>query len=295
MIFEAIGTKWEIVIKNEISDIKEKELYGLIMERINEFDKNYSRFRQDSFVTEMSKNIGLYKLQDDAKKLFDAYFLIYKHTNGSVTPLIGKLMEEIGYDSEYSFVPKKLNNPPKWEDAINYNYPNIEIKEPVLIDIGAGGKGYLVDIIGVIMEKYGIKSFMVNAGGDIIYRNTKNDNLRVGLEDPMDFEKIIGVALISNQSICGSAGNRRKWNKYHHIMDPHSLTPSKKIIASWVVAETTLEADLLSTALFFVEGLELKKRSEEQFRFEYLVLYEDRSIKKSDGFNAELFLENEIH
>ena len=99
MEFEAIGTHWKIQIHDEISDSLRSDIFALVHKRIAEYDKNYSRFRSDSLVTEMSKQIGVYTLPNDAKPMFDLYEQLYRLTNGSVTPLIGNLLEESGYDA----------------------------------------------------------------------------------------------------------------------------------------------------------------------------------------------------
>lgn len=287
MIFEAIGTKWEIIIDRHTTAEKEEKLSKEIISRIEVFDKNYSRFRNDSLVTTMSKKTGNYILPEDAKKMFDRYKKIYEMTKGAVTPLIGRLMEETGYDSSYSFNTKKLNPVPLWEDVIQYDHPDLVIKRPVLLDLGAGGKGYIVDIIGEIITNFGIDSYMINAGGDILYSNARTEKLRVGLEDPTDRDKAIGIAEIINESICGSSGSRRKWGDFHHIMDPYKLESTKGILSTWAIAKTAMDADLISTALFFKSGTELLN----DIKFEYLVLYEDRSIDRSNSFPGELFIE----
>ena len=285
MEFEAIGTHWKIQIHDEISDSLRSDIFALVHKRIAEYDKNYSRFRSDSLVTEMSKQIGVYTLPNDAKPMFDLYEQLYRLTNGSVTPLIGNLLEESGYDAIYSLKPKTLHVPPTWNEAIVYKFPTLEIKKPVLIDVGAAGKGYLIDIVGALLKEQGMKRFVINAGGDIIQVSDKPEPIRVGLEHPGDTTKVIGVARILNQSICGSAGNRRSWEQFHHILDPHKLESPNHIAAVWVIAKTALIADALTTCLFFVEPYVLQTA----FNFEYVILNADYSVKVSENFKGELF------
>lgn len=286
MEFDAIGTHWNIDIHDVISDSLESDILKSIQERIGMYDKHYSRFREDSLITSMSKQTGAYVLPDDGKRLFDLYEKVYRLTNGSVTPLIGNLLSDAGYDATYSLEPKSLHTPPRWEDAIEYAFPQFIIKQPVLIDVGAAGKGYLVDIIADLLQNQGIKSFTINAGGDIVHEDSNGKIIRVGLEHPNDPTSVIGVAMIGNESICGSAGNRRVWKGFHHILDPYTLASPQHIAAVWVIAKNGITADVLTTCLFFVEPDVMKK----EFAFEYLIVYTDFSVKKSKGFNAELFI-----
>ncbi len=284
-VFEGIGTHWQIDINEEISSANFSQIIDAIKKRIEVFDKDYSRFRSDSLVAQMAEQKGNYGLPQDAKVMFDLYYSLYNLTDGAVTPLIGQTLVEAGYDAEYSLQSKSLQRVPVWDEVLDYNFPNLEIKKPVLLDFGAAGKGYLVDIIGELLIQKNIRSFCVDAGGDILYQSETSSELRVGLENPMDTSQVIGVVNIANQSICGSAGNRRKWGDWHHIIHPKTLSSPQNILAVWAIAKTAILADGLTTCLFFVEP----ERLQNKFQFEYLVLYADFSVKKSDGFAAEFF------
>lgn len=284
LIFEAIGTHWQIDISDTLTSEKGAELERCIRERIEEFDKNYSRFRDDSLVAEMARRAGEYRLPDDAEPMFNAYQDLTKLTRGAFTPLIGQVMVDAGYDASYSLVPKELHTPPSWDEVLDYRYPMLTLKRPALLDVGAAGKGYLIDLVGKVIADFGVRSFCVDAGGDILHRNAEGGTLRVGLEHPEDFKQVIGVATIGDQSLCGSAGNRRTWGKYHHIIDPRTLESPRDILAVWTVAPTALIADALATCLFFVEPTLL-----DDYVFEYLIVYKDYSIQKSPDFPAELF------
>ena len=199
-------------------------------------------------------------------------------------------MEQAGYDANYS-LGKKVNNynkliePPLWDNVIELNYPNIKVSRAVTLDFGAGGKGYLVDLVVRLIESLGFKNFCVDAGGDIVNRSAANKFLEVALENPKNIAEAIGIAKIGNQSLCGSAGNRRKWGQFTHIIDSDTLKSPDNIAGVWVVAESGLLADAISTALFFTEPAKLLS----ELSFEYLIMYIDSSVEKSDLFPAEIF------
>lgn len=174
---------------------------------------------------------------------------------------------------------------PHGKKQLSYTFPAITIKERVVLDFGAGGKGYLVDIIGVLIESFGINTYTIDAGGDILHKGKDGEALKVGLENPNNFKQIIGVADITSGSICGSAGNRRVWGNFHHIIDPKTLTSPRSIASVWTTAKTALLADSLATCLFFSPHNELKKH----FDFEYAILYSDFSLEKSEKFPGEFF------
>lgn len=284
--FEAIGTHWKILLPDALPADTNAALLVRVRERIDEFDRNYSRFRSDSLVTKMSQEAGVYALPADAKPMLDLYRELYALTGGLVTPLIGQVLSDAGYDAQYSLVPRALSAPPSWDEALRYDFPTLEIKTPVLLDFGAAGKGYLVDIVAELILGDGVESFTINAGGDIRVYSAAGEPVRIGLEHPQDPSLAIGVATLANKSICGSAGNRRAWGAFHHIMDPHTLAPSSTVAAAWVVADSTLLADALATCLFFVPPRVLAAH----YPFAWLMMFRDSSVERSDDFPAELFV-----
>lgn len=281
--FEAIGTRWGIDVLEELTPEGRTALLRSIESRIEAFDRTYSRFRADSTVTEMSAHAGAYRLPEDAAPMLDVYERLYRATDGAFTPLIGQTLVEAGYDAEYSLVPKTLHAPPTWDEAIAYVAPVLTVKRPALLDFGAGGKGYLADLVGGLIEAAGVRAYRVDAGGDIVCRG--GQPVRVGLEDPDDSGKAIGVATVTDGSICGSAGNRRAWGEFHHTIDPRTLASPKHILATWTMARSGLVADALATALYFADARTLRT----VYDFEYVILYSDRSVTRSEQAPVELF------
>jgi len=284
--FEAIGTKWVIDINNKLSSEEEAFLLKKIEGRIREFDLIYSRFKSESKIMQIAGG-GEVELPEDADKMFSLYKKVYDITLGLVTPLVGRTLSDMGYDSEYSLQTKtEIYKPLSWNEVVDWNPPILVLKRPAVLDFGAGGKGYLVDIVSELLEAEGVTDYCVDAGGDIRQRSTTEQSLKVGLENPHNTKQVLGILNLQNKSICASASNRRAWGSHHHIVNPETLKPTSEVIAVWVVADRTMLADILATALFFVTPEKLQK----YFTFEYLVMYLDNKIVKSDGFYAELFI-----
>jgi FAD:protein FMN transferase len=281
--FEATGTHWEISVPKEFIS---NQLINEVKNFIEVFESTYSRFRKDSLINKLSNNVGTFELPEEAKTLFDTYYEFTKLTKGSFTPFIGKTLNESGYDSEYSFKSKNITLVDTWDEIIDYNFPNITIKKPTQMDFGAAGKGYIMDLVGQLLEQHNIYHYCIDAGHDILYKDRNNDKpLRIGLEHPLDTTKVIGVANVLNASICGSSGNRRNWGKFHHIIDAQTLESPKKILSTWIIAKEAILADALSTSLFFVSPDTFITK----YEFEYLILYNDLTLSKSKAFPGEIF------
>lgn len=282
--FGGIGTLWQIDISQELSPSQESGLFTRIKERVEVFEKTYSRFRSDSLVAKIANESGIFELPPDAHKLFSFYYDLYKKTDGFFTPFMGGVLSDAGYDAQYSLKQKKaLEIPPLWEDVFEYKHPTLVVKKPAALDFGAAGKGYLIDLVAQVIEEHSITSYCIDAGGDILYRG--ETPIRIGLEHPQDTEKVLGVYMLEGGSICGSAGNRRTWGDFTHIINPKTLVSPKDIIAVWVIAETAFLADALATCLFFVNPAILEKT----YDFEYAIVFKDLSIQTSSNFKGELF------
>jgi len=282
--FSAIGTEWWIGVYESVDPAALALLQQKVNQRIELFDKTYSRFRGDSLVTQLAQSAGSYTFPTDCKPLFRFYEQLYEITDGLVTPLIGQTLANAGYDATYSLQSGHISAPPKWKDVLNLYNQTLTATQPVLLDFGAAGKGYLVDILSELLHGAGVVRFCIDASGDL-YCSQLAEPLRIGLENPQNVAQAIGIVSMQNGALCGSAGNRRAWGKYHHILNPHTLEPVQDIQAVWVSAETTMLADGLATALFFVPAEQLQKH----FRFAHCIVQADNTVQCSADFPAELF------
>jgi FAD:protein FMN transferase len=281
--FSAIGTKWWIGVYDAVPNAE--SLQQAVLTRIAEFDVAYSRFRADSLVSAMATQAGTYTLPDDAAPLLRFYKQLYDVTDGALTPLVGRLLSDAGYDAEYSLRAKEhLPKTPAWRDVLDVSENTVTLKQSALLDFGAAGKGYLVDVIAALLQANGVTAFCIDAGGDMFCSGV-SEPLKIGLENPDNIEEAIGVARLHNQALCGSAPNRRSWGNYHHIMDPRTKQSTTHVKAAWVSAQSALLADGLTTALFFVSPEKLKT----QFPFEYALVYADGSLRYSPQFPGEFF------
>jgi thiamine biosynthesis lipoprotein len=286
--FEAIGTHWDVQVSDALPQVQWADALEQVQACIERFDAAYSRFRSDSLVTVMSQKAGTYPLPEDGYAMLQLYQQLYHATNGKVTPLIGQVMADTGYDAAYSFAPKPLHRPPAWEDVISYDRQHITLARPALLDFGAAGKGYLVDRVATVLRDAGAQSYLINAGGDIVHHAARHKTVNVGLENPFDTAEVIGIATIGNQSLCASAGTKRVWRQFHHILDPDSLRSVQSVAATWVLADDVLTADGLATALFFASPEALQAVC----NFSYALLAHDGSLHYAPDFPVKLFEES---
>ena len=281
MRFDAIGTGWQIDTAEPIAP----GLSTRIQARIEEFDRTYSRFREDSLVATIARSVGTFVFPDDAAALFDTYRRLYTATDGRMSPLVGRSMDDLGYDRAYSLRPTGMvRSAPHWDEAFSWDGRGLTTLRPVSIDVGAAGKGYLVDIVLGLLTEAGHTEVIVDASGDI--RHSGADPIRVALEHPKNPDKAIGIANIGNGSICASASNRRAWGDgLHHVVDATTGLPTRRVIATWAITTLALEADGIATALFFTDP----ERIDTEFSFDWVRMLSDGRVECSRGFDGEIF------
>lgn len=286
--FEAIGTRWQI----DTGDPLPGEVLAAVHARIATFDEDWSRFRTDSWVTRVARaGVGTYPLPPDAGPLLDAYDTAARCTDGAVSPLVGRALEALGYDPAYTLRPRTdadgtwaTEPAPSWSE-VRRDAGTITLPAPALIDVGAAGKGYLVDLVAGVLAEHGITEHVVDAGGDLRVR-VPGPPLTVALEDPRDTTRAIGVVRLSEGALCGSATNRRAWGEgLHHVVDARTGTPVHDVLATWAVGPSALVADIAATALFFAEPDLVSAR----FGIRYVVLRSDGSVRWTLGLDGEVF------
>lgn len=279
--FEAIGTGWQIDTDVPLAP----DLRSALDARIVEFDLTWSRFRSDSLVAQVAQRAGAWSFPDEAAALFELYRELYVATNGAVSPLVGRSLDALGYDRTYSL--RSTGAPvaaPEWDEAFAWDGEVLSTVRPISLDVGAAGKGYLVDIVGSLLRAGGIEAFAIDASGDILRHGP--DTIRVGLEHPLDTTKAIGVVELGSGAICASASNRRAWGEgLHHVIDATTGLPTSNVIATWAMAQTAVEADGLATALFFAEP----ERLAEVFNFTYVRMHSTGRVEFSPHLDGEVF------
>jgi thiamine biosynthesis lipoprotein len=279
--FPAIGTEWNL----DSSRAFDPTLREAVQATVAEFDLAWSRFRDDSFVAELRRTPGRYALPPDGAAMLDFYRRLHALTDGAVTPLIGGSLERLGYDADYSLTPAGGPLAPTDLDVLSVGGDWIDTSAAVLLDVGAAGKGRLIDLISAKLRLAGHDDFVVDGSGDLLIVGATAP-LRIALEDPRDSGKAIGVARVSDAALCASAANRRAWGEsLHHILDGRTGEPTIDVAATWVVAETAMIADGLATALFFAEPGRLAT----VFDFEYVRMHTGGQADWSVGFDGEVF------
>ena len=279
--FEAIGTGWQI----ETSAPLGAGARAAIEEVVSAFDREWSRFRPDSLVAQLAARGGSSPSPPDAAEMLDAYVELDRATGGAVSPLVGASLEARGYDAAYGFVDRGARPAPAdWQQVLRWAGGELSLSEQAVIDVGALGKGRLVDRVLEVVRSRTDGDVVVDASGDLAVRGAPQ---RIALEHPYDPRRGIGIIELTDAALCASATNRRAWGDgLHHVLDARTGEPVRTIAATWAVAPTAMRADAIATALFFDGGPELAA----EWGVQWVRMTTDGRVEWSPGSTAELFV-----
>ncbi len=122
------------------------------------------------------------------------------------------------------------------------------------LDVGAVAKGWSAQqVIQQLPEGY-----MLNVGGNVCTRGSKPDgsSWNIAVQSPEADRGNLCVVKLAGQSLVTSGDYQRSYTvdgrRYHHIIDPDTLTPGTYWRSVSVLAQDSGLADCLSTALFLL-------------------------------------------
>jgi len=159
-------------------------------------------------------------------------------------------------------------------------------KKGMKIDLGGIAKGYAVDCAVEVIKRNGIKTGMVNAGGDIRVFGSKV--WKIALQNPRDKNDFIIILKIKNKAITTSGDYERYFfldkTKISHIINPLSGYSADESISSTIIADNAADADALATATFVLGAKNGVKLVQLCKVAECLIIDKERKIYKTTGF-----------
>ena len=306
--FEILGSKIHIVLEKELNDKKAQQIVQECYDECGRIDDWYSRFKEYNTLTLLNENIGEWQEVDE-----EVFYLFSKakefevNTNEYFTLSTKEILEAWGYDAQYNLHKNSKVQEDEFEDwnerekrekkalskitiksfEIDEEEMSVKINSP--IEFGGLGKGYALDCMIEICQSHNLNAFMISAGGDLYsYHKDNTKGFLVYLEHPKNEKEHIGTIHVNGFSLASSSSNRRKWNNYHHIVNPKTKQPANEMLSVYIQAKKGIDADAYATALFamgFDKAKEILNKLEE---IEGLLISNDSKIWKTNNFKCAL-------
>jgi len=283
--FSGLGTGWTVLIDG---DVIRPEVKNDILVYTQTFEKRFSRFLPGSEVNAFrTSEAGEYILSSDFLLLLETADRLRSFTRGKYDPAVATVLEDVGYGARQglsSLAREGKNIFPQWSLCEG----KLIIDGPIAFDLGGIGKGYCIDGVASLLRSAGYKYFLVEGGGDMVATTKADGNFfRVAVEYPGKPDTASSIVHLVNQGIAVSDIFRRRFGKWHHLIDPHEKVVVKNIIGCTAVTPNAFFADCMTSGLFFAPTEQYEALAE-AFEASYIVFYEDGTARISRQWEGEI-------
>ena len=291
----ALCDKYELIFSrtNEKS-----ELYKL-NHRKNVSDGDFSTDGQTTPYP-VSGTADTWHISEDLAALLSEGLDITRESNGAFDIAIAPLTSLWDFTAEDPKVPddaaiqKAL--PLCSSDGVTIDGEDITLpSDDIQFDVGAIAKGYIADRLKDFLIKKGVKSAIINLGGNVLCIGSKPDGtpFKIGIQKPFaDRNETEAVMDITGKSVVSSGIYERCFKQdgklYHHILNPQTGYPyDNGLISVTIISDQSVDGDALSTTCFAL-GLEDGLKFAEKKGVQAVFITEDYELHYTDGFRDEI-------
>lgn len=258
----AQGTTYSIVFENT-GNLDPQSLRTEVEKILRDFDMSLSLYKDSSILCRINRN---------EETVPDRYFTeVFKKsveishlTDGAFDVTVGPLVRAWGFGPD----EHKNVSPSRIDSLLQLvGMEKVELKDGAIcktdprisLDFNAIAQGYSVDVISSHLDERGIRSYLVEIGGEVRVKGDKGGALwRIGIDRPVDNNMSPGNDLeaiieLKDRSLATS-GNYRKFYvengvKYSHTIDPETGYPAKnQLLSATILASDCATADGIATA-----------------------------------------------
>lgn len=290
--------------------VVEQKLYGRnaqqavaeIERRLQEYERQYSMYMEDSQVSQINKNAGkkYTSVSEECLEILKRSVLVSQEFDGLFDITIAPLTKLWGISSENPHVPSQQEID-QAKALVNFRDVLIDGNQVMLrnigqaIDLGAVAKGASCDIVREVAAEYGIKTGYASIGGNLVVLGDDPEGkpYRFAIRDPQgDASEYIATLSLTGKTMATTGGYERWFEqngkRYHHVLDPRTGYPAESdLLSVSVISEDGLLADCLSTALF-VAGKEAALERMQREDYQLVIVDTEGNIYYSPSLEGNL-------
>ena len=261
-----LGTTLHVVA--DVRDVSAQELYAAVMELDREAKASMSIFDENSLLSRLNRN------QTDTVDRHIAFNLRLADSIGALSDgrydvTVKPLVEAWGFAGKEAQAHPNIDSILEFvgREKVHIEGNRLVKDDPrVQLDFNSVAKGYTVDLLAALVERFGARNYIVDIGGEVRCRgvNRQGNPWRIGVETPFDGNMTDGEYLQRRISLSegglATSGNYRRFyldadgNKVTHTIDPRTgRSVVSRLLSVTVVAPTCAEADALGT-MFLAMG-----------------------------------------
>lgn len=306
----ATAIKLNTAVTVTIYDSQDRELLTECMNLCDKYEKIFSRTASDSELyqlnhrelTPVAGTEDTFQISDPLAELIRKGLYYSELSEGTFDIAIEPLTSLWDFTAEDPQVPEdRLIQ----EALTKCDYHNVSVSdnnevilktEDTAIELGAIAKGYIADRLKDYLISQGVKSAIINLGGNVLCIGGKPDDssFKIGIQKPFaDRSETIAVMDIKDKSVVSSGVYERCFEQdgtlYHHLLNPRTGYPyDNGLIAVTIISDESVDGDALSTTCFALGLEDGMKLAESLDNVQAFFVTSDYEIHYTKDFQKEI-------
>ena len=306
----ATAIKLNTAVTVTIYDSQDRELLTECMNLCDKYEKIFSRTASDSELyqlnhrelTPVAGTEDTFQISDPLAELIRKGLYYSELSEGAFDIAIEPLTSLWDFTAEDPQVPEdRLIQ----EALTKCDYHNVSVSdnnevilktEDTAIELGAIAKGYIADRLKDYLISQGVKSAIINLGGNVLCIGGKPDDssFKIGIQKPFaDRSETIAVMDIKDKSVVSSGVYERCFEQdgtlYHHLLNPRTGYPyDNGLIAVTIISDESVDGDALSTTCFALGLEDGMKLAESLDNVQAFFVTSDYEIHYTKDFQKEI-------
>lgn len=257
--FYAMGTRCNIVLPNMEQDDAEA-VFRHVQNEVARIEGKLSRFHEGSNIHTINKFAGDETVQTDVE-VFDIllacsdYFDVTQgYFDITLRPILQFWKDEPNGDTESLdriLAQLGLRNIILIPETRTVKFKNKAID----IDLGGFGKGYALEKVGEMLNRFGIHSAFITMGESSVLtlgNHPAGDHWKVGIKHYLEPDESIHTFEMKNGSVSTSSNfyvdDYGKLVNHRHVINPKTGHPVGDLVTASVYSQSAQDAEVLSTA-----------------------------------------------
>lgn len=243
---------------------KPHEVLEVLWEKIDDFEKRFSRFIANSELSYVNANAGTNtKISTPMHDILAACQVMQEKTDGLYNPLILPALQRAGYvgcwPHSKQFVTVTDYRQRQTANHFRLTDHTVNLPTDSALDLGGIGKGYLLDQLADWLLQNSITNFWISLGGDIITHGYNQDKRpwEIGIQsaDASGLAQTVQNTNGTLLAVCTSGVTKRAGKDWHHIIDPRTSKPAQTSVLTATVAGTSaMRSEVAAKTLVISDG-----------------------------------------
>jgi thiamine biosynthesis lipoprotein len=262
--FKAMGSPCELQLY-AADAVRAQAAADLAIAEVERLEARYSRYRSDSLLSQINRAAaagGSIEVDEETARLFDYADTCYRQSDGLFDITSGLLREVWRFSDGVLPDAERIQAllPRIGWHRVRWRAPRIAFAPGMELDLGGVVKEYAADRIAALYRNAGIRSGVVNLGGDVRIVGPQPDRSpwRIGIQHPRARGSSLGTLALQRGAVASSGDYERCMViggvRYGHILNPRTGWPVRHLAAVSVVADLCVVAGSTSTIAMLKEG-----------------------------------------